>query len=116
MAAVPQIEEPQAEPVGTGEACPRCANLTLTSAGDCAICGMKPGWSRESEKQRRRLEGLAAEAVDVIADVMRKPGRNSIARLNAARMILDRVGLTSAHEVDLEVNIKRLEGVTLEEV
>lgn len=53
----------------------------------------------EFEDQRAVLAALVPEAIQEIAQIMRKPGRNAIARLNAAKAILDRGGLPALQSV-----------------
>ena len=53
------------------------------------------------EGARKRLETLIDAAIDCLADVMANPSRHSIARLNAARAILDRAGLPAIAATEL---------------
>jgi hypothetical protein len=54
------------------------------------------------EEQRRAIQDLVPEAIEYVAGIMRNPGRNSIARLNACRDILDRAGLRPTEVMQIE--------------
>lgn len=54
------------------------------------------------ELQRQAIQELVPEAIQVVAEIMRHPGRNAIAQLNACRDILDRAGLRPTEVVQVE--------------
>lgn len=53
------------------------------------------------EKERAAVAELIPEAIAIIAQVMRRPGRNAVAQLNAAKIILDRGGFPAIQDVSI---------------
>jgi hypothetical protein len=83
------------------------------------ISGNPAGRSKFSAVIRRFAENLCEEALEVVADIMRKPGKDAAIRLSAAREILDRGVGKAATSASLDVAIsvqKKLNEMSADEL
>ena len=59
-----------------------------------AVAFLSAHRNREMERLSERMSGLADRALDVLEDVLNDPKAGSMAKLRAATVVLDRIGLT----------------------
>ena len=96
---------------GTNREGNRCGRWSLRGAQHCVKHGGQlPNYRDHSqavvESARLELMNMADQAVDVVNDLLIRPGVQDQIRLKAAETVLNRVGLKEAEQINVEVTHK----------
>lgn len=90
----------------------RCGRWAIQGASVCPKHGgqlpnVKAHAEAVVEAARLRLYGMADDAIDAIDDLVNNPATAGAVRLKAAEMILDRVGIKGAPDLNVHVEVRQ---------